>query len=83
MPFRFVPLEISSVVLVEAKAFPDDRGLFMEAYKYSEFAGHGIPERLVQDNLSHSKGHVLRGLHYQKNPKAQGEARRCPTGFAC
>jgi dTDP-4-dehydrorhamnose 3,5-epimerase len=61
------------VVLVEAKAFPDDRGLFMEAYKYSEFAGHGIPERFVQDNFSHSKGHVLRGLHYQKNPKAQGK----------
>jgi dTDP-4-dehydrorhamnose 3,5-epimerase len=73
MPFRFVPLEISSVVLVEAQAFRDDRGLFMEAYKHSEFAAHGIPERFVQDNVSYSKGHVLRGLHYQKNPKAQGK----------
>ncbi len=73
MAFRFVPLEISGVVLVEAKAFLDDRGLFMEAYKYSQFAAHGIPERFVQDNFSYSKRHVLRGLHYQKNPKAQGK----------
>jgi dTDP-4-dehydrorhamnose 3,5-epimerase len=33
----------------------------------------GIPERFVQDNFSYSKGPVLRGLHYQKNPKAQGK----------
>lgn len=73
MPFRFARLEISGVVLVEAKAFPDDRGFFMEAYKYSGFAANGIPERFVQNNFSYSKRHVLRGLHYQKNPKAQGK----------
>ncbi len=80
MPFRFARLEIAGVVLVEAKAFPDDRGFFLEAYKYSEFAANGIPERFVQDNFSHSKRHVLRGLHYQKNPKAQGKLVAVPSG---
>jgi dTDP-4-dehydrorhamnose 3,5-epimerase len=41
MPFRFARLEISSVVLVEAKGFPDDGGFFMEAYKHSDFAANG------------------------------------------
>jgi dTDP-4-dehydrorhamnose 3,5-epimerase len=73
MPFRFVRLEIPDVILVEAKAFNDERGVFMETYKGTEFTANGIPERFVQDNYSHSKRHVLRGLHYQKNPKAQGK----------
>lgn len=73
MPFRFVRLQIPDVILVEAKAFNDERGVFVEAYKYSEFAANGILERFVQDNYSHSKHHVLRGLHYQKDPKAQGK----------
>lgn len=73
MPFRFARLEIPDVILVEAKAFRDDRGFFMETYKYSEFAANGIPERFVQDNYSHSKRSALRGLHYQKGPKAQGK----------
>ncbi len=44
----------------------------MELYKRSEFALHSIPE-FVQDNYSHSGKGVLRGLHYQKPPKAQGK----------
>jgi dTDP-4-dehydrorhamnose 3,5-epimerase len=73
MPFRFAQLDIHDVILVEAKAFSDNRGFLVETYKYSEFAGNGIPERFVQDNFTYSKRHVLRGLHYQKNPKAQGK----------
>ncbi len=73
MPFRFAQLAIPDVILVEAKAFNDERGFFTEVYKHSEFTANRIPERFVQDNYSHSKRHVLRGLHYQKNPKAQGK----------
>ncbi len=73
MAFRFARLEIPDVILVEAKAFNDERGFFMEVYKHSEFTANRIPERFVQDNYSHSKRHVLRGLHYQKDPKAQGK----------
>jgi len=73
MPFRFERLETPDVILVEPKAFHDDRGYFMETFKKSEFEAHGIPGNFVQDNYSHSVRGVLRGLHYQKNPKAQGK----------
>jgi dTDP-4-dehydrorhamnose 3,5-epimerase len=73
MPFQFKKLEIPEVVLVEAQAFADDRGFFAETYKHSEFAVCGIPHPFVQDNLSHSVQGVVRGLHYQKHPKAQGK----------
>ncbi len=73
MPFEFRRLEIPDVVLVRAKAFEDQRGFFLEAYKRSEFAAQGIPAAFVQDNFSRSRRGVLRGLHYQKDPKAQGK----------
>jgi dTDP-4-dehydrorhamnose 3,5-epimerase len=53
--------------------FEDERGFFTETYKYSVFASFGIRERFVQDNYSKSVKGVLRGLHYQKHPKAQGK----------
>jgi dTDP-4-dehydrorhamnose 3,5-epimerase len=80
MPFEFTRLEIPEVVLVTPKVFPDGRGFFMETYKYSDFSRFGIPERFVQDNVSRSTKGVLRGLHYQKDPKAQGKFVRCVRG---
>ena len=73
MPFQFQRLAIPDVVLIEAQHFEDDRGFFMETYKRSEFAAHGIPHTFVQDNFSHSVRGVLRGLHYQKQPHAQAK----------
>jgi len=73
MAFQFARLKIPDVVLVETKAFSDNRGFLIETYKRSEFAANGIPEQFVQDNFTYSRRHVLRGLHYQKNPKAQGK----------
>jgi dTDP-4-dehydrorhamnose 3,5-epimerase len=73
MPFQFERLEIPDVILVTARHFPDDRGFNMESYKQSEFADNGIPWRFVQDNRSHSTRQVLRGLHYQLQPRAQGK----------
>jgi dTDP-4-dehydrorhamnose 3,5-epimerase len=73
MPFRFERLDIPGLVLVEAKAFHDSRGFFMETYKHSEFEANGILEDFVQDNYSHSLRGALRGLHYQKHPKAQAK----------
>lgn len=69
------------VVLIEPKAFEDDRGWLMETYKRSEFAANGIGPDFRQDNHSRStaKG-VVRGLHYQKDPMAQGKLVRCLVG---
>lgn len=73
MPFTFRRLAVRDVVLVESRAFPDPRGFFMEHYKESEFAKSGIADRFVQDNYSHSTRGVVRGLHFQKRPRAQSK----------
>ncbi|MGH8546449.1 MAG: dTDP-4-dehydrorhamnose 3,5-epimerase, partial [Gammaproteobacteria bacterium] len=61
------------VILVKPKVFGDHRGFFMETYKRSEFEANGISGLFVQDNYSHSVRGTLRGLHYQKHPKAQAK----------
>ncbi|MBF0329333.1 MAG: dTDP-4-dehydrorhamnose 3,5-epimerase [Nitrospirae bacterium] len=80
MPFSFKKLELQDVILIEPKVIGDDRGFFIETYKQTDFAAAGIEECFVQDNLSRSAKGVLRGLHYQKNPKSQGKLIRCPKG---
>ncbi len=80
MPFTFTPLHIPDVILIEPRVFPDARGFFLETYKYSDFAAHGIPETFVQDNHSRSIRGVLRGLHYQNPPGAQGKLVRAVRG---
>jgi dTDP-4-dehydrorhamnose 3,5-epimerase len=80
MPFQFKQLSICGIMLIEPKLFKDPRGFFMETYKYSDFAQRGISELFVQDNLSRSAKGVLRGLHYQQNPHAQGKLVQCLRG---
>lgn len=80
MPFTFKKLEIPEIVLIEPKVFGDERGFFMENYKYSEFADFGIDVKFIQDNHSKSIKNVLRGLHFQKLPKAQAKLVRCTRG---
>lgn len=72
MPFQFQPLEIPDVILIQVSGQPDARGFFRETYRHAEFAAHGIPP-FVQDNHSRSSRGVLRGLHYQMHPRAQGK----------
>ena len=73
MPFKFQRLRIPEVVLIEARSFGDDRGLFREIWKASEFAAAGFDLHFVQDNHSRSICNVLRGLHFQRPPHAQGK----------
>ncbi|RZD48229.1 MAG: dTDP-4-dehydrorhamnose 3,5-epimerase, partial [Thaumarchaeota archaeon] len=73
MSFSFSVLDIPDVILIESKHHSDERGYFLESFKESEFLAHGIDTKFVQDNFSHSVKGVLRGLHYQKNPKAQSK----------
>jgi dTDP-4-dehydrorhamnose 3,5-epimerase len=80
MPFDFRSLRLAGVVLIEPRVFEDGRGRFLETYKHSDFAAAGIVEHFVQDNTSVSAAGVLRGLHYQKQPKAQGKLVRCVKG---
>lgn len=79
MPFELLPSEDLGISFV-AKKFNDERGYFFELYKKSDFEKIGIYEDFMQDNVSVSKKNVLRGLHYQKNPNAQGKVVSCLKG---
>lgn len=80
MTFDFFPLEIPDVLLIESRRFGDSRGFFEETYKTSEFESFGINACFRQDNHSRSVRGVLRGLHYQKEPAAQGKLVRVLQG---
>ena len=73
MSFTFKRLSIPDVILVEPQSFSDDRGFFFESFKESDFFSNGIDKKFVQDNFSHSVNGVIRGLHFQKAPKAQAK----------
>ena len=73
--------EIPDVLIIEPKVFGDERGFFFESF--NEKAWHeatGVDVRFVQDNHSRSTRGVLRGLHYQLPPAAQGKLVRCVVG---
>lgn len=80
MPFEFIKMDIPEVVLVKPKIFEDERGFFMETYKSTDFEKAGITQNFVQDNHSKSTKGIIRGLHYQTNPKAQAKLVRCSSG---
>ena len=80
MPFTFKTLEIPEVVLIEPKVFGDERGFFMETYKMPDFAAAGVKASFIQDNHSRSTRGILRGLHYQNPPFAQGKLLRATRG---
>lgn len=73
--------KISDVIICEPKVFFDERGFFFESYNHKLFEEVvGYPVTFVQDNHSKSSKGVLRGLHYQLSPHAQGKLVRCVAG---
>lgn len=74
-------LDLPEVFLLEPTVFSDDRGRFFESYHRRRFAELvGLDPDFVQDNHSVSVGGVLRGLHYQLPPAAQGKLIRAVVG---
>ncbi|MDR2191730.1 MAG: dTDP-4-dehydrorhamnose 3,5-epimerase [Endomicrobium sp.] len=80
MPFKFQKLNIADVILIEAKKFEDQRGFFAELYHRGSFSETQINSPIKQINFSKSQKGVLRGLHYQLNPFAQGKIIRAVSG---
>jgi dTDP-4-dehydrorhamnose 3,5-epimerase len=80
MPFQIEKLGIPDVLLITPTRFDDDRGFFMETYKRSDFVNAGLPGEFRQDNCSLSRKGVIRGLHYQMEPAAQGKLLRAVSG---
>ena len=72
---------LPGVLILEPKVFGDERGFFMETYSAKQFAElTGCGSAMVQDNHSRSVRGVLRGLHYQLPPMAQGKLVRAVVG---
>ena len=78
---KITPQAIPDVLLIEPKVFGDARGFFFESFNQQAFAAAtGVDLPFVQDNHSRSGRGVLRGLHYQVAPKAQGKLVRVTSG---
>jgi dTDP-4-dehydrorhamnose 3,5-epimerase len=85
---KLIPTTLPGVVIAEPSVFGDDRGWFCESYNQARFdaalaaIGLPAPRPFVQDNHSCSQAGVLRGLHYQLPPHAQGKLVRVVQGCA-
>ena len=76
---KVTPTALPDVKLILPRVFGDDRGFFFESWNARAFADAGLAATFVQDNHSHSRRGVLRGLHYQIE-HAQGKLVRAAAG---
>ncbi|PWJ57159.1 dTDP-4-dehydrorhamnose 3,5-epimerase [Dyadobacter jejuensis] len=77
---RIQETSISGLVELFPRVFEDERGLFFESFNAEVFKSLGLPSDFVQDNQSFSKKGVVRGLHFQNAPYAQGKLVRVVSG---
>lgn len=77
---EIVETKIKDLVILKPKVFEDERGYFFESYNQKLFSSAGLNLNFVQDNQSLSQKGVLRGLHFQNTPHAQGKLVRVITG---
>ena len=77
---EIVKTPLEGLLIIKPTVFEDDRGYFFESYNREKFQEHGIEVTFVQDNESKSKKGVLRGLHFQNHPHAQGKLVRVMRG---
>ncbi|MFM8584256.1 MAG: dTDP-4-dehydrorhamnose 3,5-epimerase [Planctomycetaceae bacterium] len=75
----FLPTPLPGCHVIEPRVFADDRGCFFETYHAEKFRGAGLELPFVQDNHSHSRRNVVRGLHYQVR-RPQGKLVRVVQG---
>jgi len=71
---------IEGLLVIQPKVFGDERGYFFESFRDDVLNNHGVYSKFVQDNQSKSNKGILRGLHFQKAPHAQGKLVRVVKG---
>ncbi len=74
------PTPFRGLYIIEPQVFTDNRGYFFESWNKKAFAKAGVPFDFVQDNESGSARDVIRGLHFQVPPHAQGKLVRVLKG---
>ena len=77
---EIIKTSIEGLLIIKPDVFKDDRGYFFETYNKERFAQASLTMDFVQDNESKSAKGVLRGLHFQKPPYAQGKLVRVTKG---
>jgi dTDP-4-dehydrorhamnose 3,5-epimerase len=78
---KFVATTLNGAFRIEPKEFHDDRGFFCCSFDSAVFRRHGLPEGIVQSNVSFNfKTGTLRGMHFQIAPMAQPKLVRCTAG---
>lgn len=77
---EIVKYDIDGPLLIKPRVFKDERGYFFESYNESNYINSGLNFKFVQDNESCSSKNVLRGLHFQNPPFAQGKLVRVIKG---
>lgn len=75
-----IETHIKDLLIIKPKVFEDARGYFFESYNEAVFKQHGVDANFIQDNQSLSNSGVLRGLHFQAPPFAQGKLVRVING---
>src|SRR5687767_15285285 len=77
---EIIETKLKGLMVIKPRVFEDARGYFFESYNRNSFAKAGMDLDFVQDNQSLSQKGVLRGLHFQSPPFAQGKLVRVITG---
>jgi len=77
---EIIKTSIPDVLIIKPQVFEDSRGYFFESYNKEKFLQHGLNQSFVQDNESKSVKNVVRGLHFQAPPFAQGKLVRVMKG---
>ena len=78
---QFIETHLKGLFIIQPKVFEDARGYFFESFNQKEFKEHiGDNINFYQDNQSKSSKNVIRGLHFQNPPNAQGKLVRVLTG---
>lgn len=77
---EIIETNLKGLLVIKPKIFEDERGYFFESYNYQLFKQADLDFNFVQDNQSLSQKGVLRGLHFQNNPNAQGKLVRVISG---
>jgi dTDP-4-dehydrorhamnose 3,5-epimerase len=77
----FNETKLAGAFVIEQELFADERGFFARSWSEREFAARGLDARLAECNISfnHRRG-TLRGMHFQRAPRAQPKLVRCTTG---
>jgi dTDP-4-dehydrorhamnose 3,5-epimerase len=79
----FEPAALEGAFLLHLEPRADERGFFARSFCQEEFAAHGLPAAFVQCNVSFNRARgVLRGMHFQREPRPEGKLVRCTMGAA-